>query len=76
MIGLDLKSDVIQHCNELAKRFDYEELTFLEGDISSFEGVNQVDMVVTLHACDTATDFALDKAIRWGAKVILSVPCC
>lgn len=48
MIGLDLKSDVIQHCNELAKRFDYEELTFLEGDISSFEGVNQVDMVVTL----------------------------
>ena len=72
----DLKSDVIQHCNELAKRFGYEELTFLEGDISSFEGVNQVDMVVTLHACDTATDFALDKAIRWGAKVILSVPCC
>lgn len=76
MIGLDLKSDVIQHCNELVKRFGYEELTFLEGDISSFEGVNQVDMVVTLHACDTATDFALDKAIRWGAKVILSVPCC
>ena len=76
MIGLDLKSDVIQHCNELAKRVGYEELTFLEGDISSFEGVNQVDMVVTLHACDTATDFALDKAIRWGAKVILSVPCC
>lgn len=67
---------MIQHCNELAKRFGYEELTFLEGDISSFEGVNQVDMVVTLHACDTATDFALDKAIRWGAKVILSVPCC
>lgn len=61
MIGLDLKSDVIQHCNELAKRFGYEELTFLEGDISSFEGVNQVDMVVTLHACDTATDFALAR---------------
>ena len=76
MIGLDLKSDVIQHCNELAKRFGYEELTFLEGDISSFEGVNQVDMVVTLHACDTATDYALAKAVKWGAKVILSVPCC
>ena len=76
MIGLDLKSDVIQHCNELAKRFGYEELTFLEGDISSFEGVNQVDMVVTLHACDTATDFALAKAVGWKAKVILSVPCC
>ena len=76
MIGLDLKSDVIRHCNELAQKFGYEDLTFLEGDISSYEGVSQVDMVVTLHACDTATDFALDKAVRWGAKVILSVPCC
>lgn len=76
MIGLDLKSDVIRHCNELAQKFGYEELTFLEGDISSFEGVEEVDMVVTLHACDTATDFALDKAVRWGAGVILSVPCC
>lgn len=76
MIGLDLKADVIRHCNELAEKFGYKELTFLQGDISSFEDVSQVDMVVTLHACDTATDFALDKAIRWGAKVILSVPCC
>ena len=76
MIGLDLKSDVIRHCNELAEKFGYDELTFVEGDISSFEGVNQVDLVVTLHACDTATDYALDKAVRWDAKVILSVPCC
>lgn len=76
MIGLDLKTDVIQHCNELAERFGYDRLTFLEGDISSYEGVEQVDMVVTLHACDTATDYALDKAVKWGAKVILSVPCC
>lgn len=76
MIGLDLKSDVIQHCNELAESFGYHELTFLEGDISSYDGMEQVDMVVTLHACDTATDFALDKAVRWNAKVILSVPCC
>ena len=68
MIGLDLKSDVIRHCNELAQKFGYEDLTFLEGDISSYEGVSQVDMVVTLHACDTATDFALDKAVRWGQK--------
>lgn len=76
MIGLDLKTDVIRHCNELAERFGYDRLTFLEGDISSYEGVEQVDMVVTLHACDTATDYALDKAVKWGAKVILSVPCC
>lgn len=76
MIGLDLKKDVIEHCNKLAEKFGYKELTFLQGDISSYEGVNQVDMVVTLHACDTATDFALDKAVTWGAKVILSVPCC
>ena len=76
MIGLDLKADVIRHCNELAEKFGYNDLTFIEGDIRSFEGVEQVDMVVTLHACDTATDFALDQAVRWGAKVILSVPCC
>lgn len=76
MIGLDLKKDVIAHCNQLAKTLGYEELTFLEGDISSYKGVDKVDMVVTLHACDTATDFALDKAVKWGAKVILSVPCC
>ena len=76
IIGLDLKKDVIEHCNRLAEKFGYKELTFLEGDISSYEGVNQVDMVVTLHACDTATDYALDKAVRWGASAILSVPCC
>ncbi len=76
MIGLDLKADVIRHCNELAEQFGYQELTFLQGDIHSYEGVDQVDLVVTLHACDTATDFALDKAVRWGARVILSVPCC
>lgn len=76
MIGLDLKKDVIEHCNRLAERFGYEDLTFLQGDISSYEGVNEVDMVVTLHACDTATDYALDKAVCWNAKVILSVPCC
>ncbi len=76
IIGLDLKKDVIAHCNELKDRYGYEKLDFLAGDIADYEGVDQVDMVVTLHACDTATDFALDKAVRWGAKVILSVPCC
>lgn len=76
IIGLDLKKQVIEECNELARRFGYDELTFCEGDIASYEGVRQVDMVVSLHACDKATDYALYKAVQWDAKVILSVPCC
>lgn len=76
VIGLDLKHDVINRCNQLAERYHYDKLRFYHGDIASYEGVDHVDMVVTLHACDTATDYALAKAVRWGAKVILSVPCC
>lgn len=73
---LDLKTDVIRHCNELAEKLGYDRLKFERGDISTYEGTDVADMVVTLHACDLATDYALDKAVKWGARVILAVPCC
>ena len=76
MIGLDLKKDVMEHCQELAEKYGYDRLTFLTGDIEDYDGVELVDMVVSLHACDTATDYALEKALQWNAKVIFAVPCC
>ncbi|WP_084423464.1 class I SAM-dependent methyltransferase [Cohnella thermotolerans] len=76
IFGLDLKKDVIETCSRLAERLGWDKLRFAVGDISQYKESAEVDMVVTLHACDTATDAALLKAIGWGAKVILSVPCC
>lgn len=74
--GLDLKKEVIEECSTIAKDLNYEHLEFLVGDINDYNEETAVDMVVTLHACDVATDMALGRAVKWGAKVILSVPCC
>ena len=75
IIGLDLKEDVIDFCSGVASDLGYDELKFLKGDIADYTD-DHADMVVTLHACDTATDYALIHAVDWNTKVILSVPCC
>jgi SAM-dependent methyltransferase len=76
LIGLDLKESVIVDCQQIAQRLSYEHLSFAVGDIHHYQPGRKVDMVITLHACDTATDAALATAVKWGADVILSVPCC
>ncbi len=76
ILGLDLKQDVISECSRIAKNLGYEHLHFAVGDIADYQALARVDMVVSLHACDTATDAALAKAVQWDAKVILAVPCC
>jgi len=76
IVGLDLKQNVIEFCSDLAKKLKYDDLRFEQGDIKGFDQFTDVDMVISLHACNTATDEALAKAVNWGAKVILAVPCC
>ncbi len=76
IIGLDLKKDVVEYCNRTAQKLDYTDLEFLHEDIRVYERTKKVDLVVSLHACNTATDYALAKAVQWDAQVILAVPCC
>ncbi len=76
IMGLDLKEDVVAFCNKTAAALDYQSLSFRQGDIRDFAAQGAVDLVVSLHACDTATDYALNQAVKWEAKVILAVPCC
>lgn len=76
IIGLDLKEEVINYCNEVSRKLNYNNLEFIYGDIQNFHYTNKIDMIVTLHACNTATDAALVKAIKWNTDIILSVPCC
>lgn len=76
MVGMDLKKDVIEHCRLVAEKYKYDNLTFECGDIGDYCRDEKIDMIVTLHACDTATDYALYHAVRKDVRFILSVPCC
>ena len=76
IVGLDLKTDVVEHCNEIASRLGCDGLRFESGDMAGYSPLESVDLSVSLHACDTATDVALARAVEWNAKVIFAVPCC
>lgn len=76
VIGLDLKKDVIEHCNQIAKDLNMENIEFLTGDIKDFNKLKNVDLIFSLHACNNATDYSLLKGLELDAKAILAVPCC
>ena len=76
IIGIDLKKEVIENCNNIAKKLNFNNLEFIYGDIIDYENKNKIDMVISLHACNTATDIALLKSLGWNAKVFFAVPCC
>ena len=76
IIGIDLKKEVIEHCNNTAKKLNFSNLSFIYGDVIDYENKDEIDMVISLHACNTATDIAILKALEWKAKVFFAVPCC
>lgn len=76
IIGIDLKKEVIEHCNNITKKLNFTNLEFIYGDVIDYENKNKIDMVISLHACNTATDIALLKSLGWNAKVFFAVPCC
>lgn len=76
MTGVDLKPDVVEHCNAVAQKLHFDGLEFICGDVSKYDTGEKVDLVISLHACDTATDLVLDRALKWNTDVILSTPCC
>ena len=76
IIGIDLKKEVIEYCNNISKKLNFNNLEFVYGDVIDYENKNKIDMVISLHACNTATDIALLKSLAWKAKVFFAVPCC
>ena len=76
IIGIDLKKEVIEHCNNIAEKLNFKNLSFIYGDVIDYENKDEIDMVISLHACNTATDIAILKALGWKAKVFFAVPCC
>mgnify|MGYP000891692910 FL=1 len=76
IIGIDLKKEVIENCNNIAKKLNFTNLSFIYGDVIDYENKDEIDMVISLHACNTATDIAILKALGWKTKVFFAVPCC